>query len=84
MGSSNRAADGQRSSLIGRVCMVTGANGGLGEVVAMELARRGATVVLDASQQDEPSSSASRPPPGTRQSTYSWPTFRSVGRAPPG
>ena len=46
MGSSNRAADAQRSSLLGRVCMVTGANGGLGEVVATELARRGATVIL--------------------------------------
>jgi NAD(P)-dependent dehydrogenase (short-subunit alcohol dehydrogenase family) len=46
MGLSNRATDAQRPSLIGRVCMVTGANGGLGEVVAMELAQRGASVVL--------------------------------------
>jgi NAD(P)-dependent dehydrogenase (short-subunit alcohol dehydrogenase family) len=46
MGSSNRAADAQRPSLIGRVCMVTGASGGLGEVVATELARRGASVIL--------------------------------------
>ena len=46
MGLSNRVTDTQRPSLIGQVCMVTGANGGLGEVVATELARRGATVIL--------------------------------------
>jgi NAD(P)-dependent dehydrogenase (short-subunit alcohol dehydrogenase family) len=46
IGSSNRAAEAPRPSRTGRVCMVTGANGGLGEVVATELAQRGATVVL--------------------------------------
>jgi NAD(P)-dependent dehydrogenase (short-subunit alcohol dehydrogenase family) len=46
MGASNIATDAQPTSLVGRVCMVTGATGGLGEVVATELARRGATVVL--------------------------------------
>src|SRR6185436_7585587 len=45
MGSSNRMAD-PHPSLVGRVCLVTGATGGLGEVVATELARRGATVIL--------------------------------------
>jgi NAD(P)-dependent dehydrogenase (short-subunit alcohol dehydrogenase family) len=32
--------------MTGRVCVVTGATAGMGEVMAMELARRGATVVL--------------------------------------
>src|SRR5690349_18985403 len=45
MGSSNRMA-GPYPSLVERVCMVTGATGGLGEVVATELARRSATVIL--------------------------------------
>jgi NAD(P)-dependent dehydrogenase (short-subunit alcohol dehydrogenase family) len=45
IGSSNRMASAH-PSLLGRVSMVTGATGGLGEVVATELARRGATVVL--------------------------------------
>lgn len=35
-----------RSSLRGKVCLVTGATAGIGEVAARELARRGATVVL--------------------------------------
>ena len=49
MGSSNSSADAQHVDeppLTGRICMVTGATGGLGEVVATELARRGATVIL--------------------------------------
>lgn len=49
MGSSNRSLGAQRfdeAPLNGRVCLVTGATGGLGEVVATKLARRGATVIL--------------------------------------
>jgi NAD(P)-dependent dehydrogenase (short-subunit alcohol dehydrogenase family) len=34
------------ASLNGKVCMVTGANSGIGKVTALELARMGATVVL--------------------------------------
>ena len=34
------------STMDGRVCLVTGANGGMGKVVVTDLARRGATVVL--------------------------------------
>jgi NAD(P)-dependent dehydrogenase (short-subunit alcohol dehydrogenase family) len=45
MGSSNRMA-GPHPSLVGRVCMATGATGGLGQVVAAELGGRGATVIL--------------------------------------
>jgi NAD(P)-dependent dehydrogenase (short-subunit alcohol dehydrogenase family) len=33
-------------SMAGRVCLVTGAGGGMGQVIVTELARRGATVVL--------------------------------------
>src|SRR3989442_14568550 len=36
---------GAGGSLVGRVCMVTGATGALGKATASELARRGATVV---------------------------------------
>lgn len=32
--------------LHGRVCLVTGATGGMGQAISTELARRGATVVL--------------------------------------
>jgi NAD(P)-dependent dehydrogenase (short-subunit alcohol dehydrogenase family) len=37
-----------RSSLTGRIAMVTGATGGMGAVIATDFARRGATVVLAA------------------------------------
>lgn len=37
---------GDIPDLDGRVAVVTGANGGLGYVIARELARKGATVVL--------------------------------------
>lgn len=33
-------------SMAGKVCMVTGANSGIGKVTALELARKGATVVM--------------------------------------
>jgi NAD(P)-dependent dehydrogenase (short-subunit alcohol dehydrogenase family) len=33
-------------SMTGKVCMVTGANSGIGKVAALELAKRGATVVM--------------------------------------
>src|SRR2546426_2353143 len=36
---------GAAGSLVGRVCMVTGATGALGKATASEFARRGATVV---------------------------------------
>lgn len=34
------------SNMAGRVCLVTGANGGMGKAIALNLARQGATVVL--------------------------------------
>src|SRR2546428_3052785 len=44
-GSPPRYMAGAAGSLVGRVCMVTGATGALGKATASELARRGATVV---------------------------------------
>ena len=38
--------EGMTGTIEGRVCVVTGATGGIGQAAAMELARRGATVVL--------------------------------------
>ena len=42
-----------QSSMKGKVCMVTGANGSMGKVVATDLARRGGTVVLVCPSRDE-------------------------------
>ncbi|MGB3683419.1 MAG: SDR family oxidoreductase [Rubrobacteraceae bacterium] len=42
-----------RSSLEGKICMVTGATSGLGEVTARELAKRGATMVLVGRDRDK-------------------------------
>ena len=36
----------ERAEVAGRFCMVTGANGSMGRVIATELARRGATVIV--------------------------------------
>ncbi len=36
----------ERGQMAGRVCMVTGASGSMGRVIATELARRGATVIV--------------------------------------
>src|SRR5207245_5823867 len=44
-GSPPRYMAGAAGSLVGRVCMVTGATGALGKATASEFARRGATVV---------------------------------------
>src|SRR2546422_5375838 len=44
-GSPPRRMAGAAGSLVGRVCMVTGATGALGKATASELAPRGATVV---------------------------------------
>jgi retinol dehydrogenase 12 len=40
------AASGSEKSMEGKVCLVTGATAGIGEITARELARRGATVVV--------------------------------------
>lgn len=40
-------------SMNGKVCMVTGANGGMGRVISTDLARRGATVVLVCRSRDK-------------------------------
>src|SRR3989442_12499775 len=47
-GSPPRYMAGAAGSLVGRVCMVTGATGALGKATASEFARRGATVVAGA------------------------------------
>ena len=62
----------------GKVCLVTGATSGIGQVTATELARRGAHVVIvgrsaqkcEATQQQIRSETSVRPP-----SIRSWPTF---------
>src|SRR2546428_3658423 len=51
---------GAAGSLVGRVCMVTGATGALGKATASEFARRGATVVAVA-----PDEGPGRAPPAT-------------------
>lgn len=43
----------RENGIAGRVCVVTGATAGMGEVMATELARRGATVVLVARSADK-------------------------------
>jgi NAD(P)-dependent dehydrogenase (short-subunit alcohol dehydrogenase family) len=45
--------DEQRWSLLGKVCLVTGANSGIGQEVALGLARLGASVVLLCRRADE-------------------------------
>lgn len=48
----NRTGTGAgAASMRGRICLITGATGGMGRVIATELVRRGATVVLVARSQ---------------------------------